>query len=100
MALTCQPHTLGTHPEHQEPEEPSGKHRIRLQKGTFGEGEVLTTLAKTLELPVVLLQPLPFLGLPWDAEQQGIGEVSQALTVHTHIAWMACAPDKAEKTPP
>lgn len=54
MALTYQPHRLGTHPEHQEPEEPLSKHRIRIQKGTFGEGWVLTALAKAPELPVVL----------------------------------------------
>lgn len=100
VALTCQPHRLGTHPERQEPEQPLSKQRIRVQKGTFGEGWVLTTLAKALELPMVLLQPLPFLGLPWDAEQQGRCEVSQALTLNTHTAWMACAPDKGEKTPP
>lgn len=44
--LSCQPHSLGTH---QEPEEPLSKHRIRIQKRTFGEGWVLTTLAKALE---------------------------------------------------
>lgn len=71
--LICQPHTLGTHPEHREPEESLGKCRIGLQKGLLEkDGGLLPWLSKALELLMVLLQLLPLLGLPLDAEQKGI----------------------------
>lgn len=71
--LICQPRVLGTHPEHQEQEEPLGKHRIGLQKLLLEkDGGILPGLSKALELLMVLLQPLPLPGLPSDAEQKGI----------------------------
>ena len=64
---------LGTHPVHQVPEEPLGKCGIGLQKGLLEKvAFLLPWLSKALELLVVLLQPLPFLDLPSDAEQKGI----------------------------
>lgn len=50
-----------------------GKRRIGLQKGLLEKDECLPPwLSKALKLLMVLLQPLPFLGLPSDAEQKGI----------------------------